>query len=76
MTDSNDMSGLSLETIAETENYTIWLSHEPDGETVYHVDLGLVTLHLFAEEWQEFNELLHKVPGAGGTASSPNRKRR
>ena len=50
--------------LGETENYMIWVSEEPDGESVYHVDLGPVTLHFFAEEFQEFVALLRglKLP--------------
>ncbi len=47
-----------VETIAETENYIAWLSHEPDGETVYHLELGSVTLHFFREEFKEVLDLI------------------
>ncbi len=53
---------VEVETIAETENYIAWLSHEPDGETVYHLELGAVTLHFFREE---FEEVLDLVAAAG-----------
>lgn len=52
---------IPTEAISETEHYIIWLSEEPDGETVYHIDLGPVTLHFFREEWQEFLELVQKT---------------
>ncbi|NLX10673.1 MAG: hypothetical protein GXY36_13530 [Chloroflexi bacterium] len=55
--DSND-SNIPTETLAETENYTIWSSEEPDGETTYHIELGPVTAHFFQEEWDEFLELI------------------
>ncbi len=45
---------IPTETLAESENYMIWVSQEPDGETVFHIDLGPVTLHMFQEEWDEF----------------------
>lgn len=54
---------IPTETLAETENYSAWLSQEPDGEMTYHVEVGNVTLHFFDEEWDEFLELvagLHK----------------
>jgi hypothetical protein len=47
-----------VESIAETENYVAWLSHEPDGETVYHLELGPVTLHFFREEFDEVLALI------------------
>ena len=62
------MSDVNVDTLAETENYAAWLSTEPDGETVYHVELGPVTLHFFQEEWDEVVALIEgaskaKVPG-------------
>lgn len=54
---------IPTETLAESEHYVIWTSQEPDGETVYHVDLGPVTVHFFQEEWQEFLELVRSVKG-------------
>ena len=45
-------------TLGETENYVAWRSDEPDGESVYHIELGSLTLHFFREEW---DELLHLI---------------
>jgi hypothetical protein len=53
-----DDGDVSVETMAQTENYVAWLSHEPDGETVYHLELGAVTLHFFREEFEEVIELV------------------
>lgn len=47
-----------VETLAETKNFEIWRAEEPDGEMTYHVEMGIVTLHLFQEEWDEFVELI------------------
>jgi hypothetical protein len=52
------MSDVNVDTLAETENYAAWLSTEPDGEVVYHVELGPVTLHFFQEEWDEIVTLV------------------
>ncbi len=41
-------------TIAETSNYIIWSAQEADGEETFHIELGLVTIHFFKEEWEEF----------------------
>lgn len=49
------------ETIAETENYMIWLAEEPDGEITYHLELNNVTLHFYREEWDEFLELVRAL---------------
>jgi hypothetical protein len=48
----------TVETLAETKNFEIWQADEPDGETTYHLELGIVTLHLFQEEWEEFLEVV------------------
>ncbi|MBW4437918.1 MAG: hypothetical protein KME04_12330 [Pleurocapsa minor GSE-CHR-MK-17-07R] len=55
---------IGVETIAETENYIAWLSHEPDGETVYHLELGAVTLHFFREEFLEVLSLVEEAAQA------------
>ncbi len=48
-------------TLAETENYLAWKAEEPDGETTYHLELNNVTLHFFAEEWDEFLKLVRSL---------------
>lgn len=55
-----------VETIAETENYVAWVSQEPDGETVYHLELGPVTLHFFHEEFDEVLDLIDNARAALG----------
>jgi len=54
---SNDIPEPNTKTISETQNYTVWLAEEPDGETTYHLELNNVTVHFFEEEWQEFLQL-------------------
>jgi hypothetical protein len=49
------------ETLAESDNYMIWKAEEPDGETTYHIELNLVTLHFFEEEWDEFKKLFKSL---------------
>ena len=48
-------------TICETENYIAWLSDEPDGERIYHLELNNATIHFFREEWQELLLLAKKL---------------
>lgn len=48
-------------TLAETENYIVWKSEEPDGEDVYHIELGAITLHFFEEEWQELQAVMKEA---------------
>ena len=58
MADDNEMS------LAETENYEAWTSEEDDGEQIYHLDLGRVTVHFFREEWDELLELFKQIRGS------------
>jgi hypothetical protein len=55
---------VETENLVVTENYAAWISHEPDGETVYHLELGAVTIHLFKEEWDEVIELVQAAAQA------------
>ena len=48
--------------ITETQNYLVYTAEEPDGETTYNVELGMITLHLFKEEWDEFLRLIRALP--------------
>ena len=47
-----------IQTVVETENYSIWRADEPDGETTYNLQLNNVTINFFQEEWDEFLELV------------------
>ncbi len=39
-----------VQTLGESENYTIWASPEPEtDEMVYHIEFESVTIHLFEE---------------------------
>lgn len=48
------------EMISETENFAIWRSEEKDGY-VYHLELGGITIHINAEEWDEVVTLFKSV---------------
>jgi hypothetical protein len=50
-----------IQTIVETEIYSIWRADEPDGETTYNLELNNVTIHFFEEEWQDFLELVREL---------------
>lgn len=58
---NNDMSEIPTDTLAETENYTVWVAQEPDEEVTYHLELGQVTVHFFQEEWDDFLDLISDV---------------
>jgi hypothetical protein len=57
MTPEDNDRDLETEVIAETENYLAWKADEPDGESTYHLELNNLTVHFFAEEWEEFLQL-------------------
>jgi len=40
----NEGDSIPTETLAETENYSVWISEEPDGEITYHVEVGAATM--------------------------------
>jgi len=46
--------------LAETENFAIIEFHEED-ETFYDIDLGIVTVHLDEDEYDEFLELFKQL---------------
>ena len=58
MDDNND-TGTDLTIVSETENYAVLLGQDMEGQPVYSIELGSVTLHLFQEEWDELVELIH-----------------
>ena len=56
-----DIETPKTNTVVETDQYIIWKSDEPDGETVFHVEVNNVTVHFFKEEWDEFLELVRAL---------------
>ena len=57
----SDDSNIKTTTLAETENMGAWKAEEPDGETVYNLQLNNVTVHFFQEEWDEFITLIRML---------------
>ncbi|MCL4266765.1 MAG: hypothetical protein KJ069_26535 [Anaerolineae bacterium] len=53
---------VEMDIISETENFAVWRSPDEDG-FLYHIELGSITLHLAADEYEELILLL------GGTAA-------
>jgi hypothetical protein len=51
----------AIRILAETENYSVWQSDEPDGEMTFHLELGSITVHLFREELDEVLELMSQA---------------
>lgn len=58
---ANDSPELNIDTLIETDNYTVWRADEPDGESTFHLELNNVTIHFFKEEWEEFIELVNRL---------------
>lgn len=58
---SNNNQNQEDNIIAETESYFVWQSEE-EGEVVFHLELGGVSLHMTSEEWDELVELMKAVP--------------
>ncbi|MFO7664701.1 MAG: hypothetical protein R6X18_19230 [Chloroflexota bacterium] len=49
----NQNQELEPDVLAETELFAVWRNIEEEGAYLYHVELGGLTLHLSAEEWEE-----------------------
>jgi hypothetical protein len=45
----------------ETENYAVLRGEDSDGEDIYNIELGTLTLHLFVEEWEELVLLIRSA---------------
>lgn len=61
MDENNNQEELTTEVIAETDNYLAWRADEPDQESTYHLELNNLTVHFFAEEWEEFLTLAKEL---------------
>lgn len=48
--------------LAETENYFAWISEDEEGDKVYHLELGGVSLHMMTDEWEELFVLIKSIP--------------
>jgi len=58
----NNDHDMEPDMLAETEEsgYAVWRNEEEDGY-MYHVELGLITLHLTSEEWEELVILVRQA---------------
>jgi hypothetical protein len=50
-------------TLAESANYAVWQDTD-EGEPVYHLELGMMTLHFYEDEWEELTELFAAMKSA------------
>lgn len=64
MDNGNNDNGTPLVVLAETENFAVVVSTEEDGEHIYNIELGNITLHFYQEEWDELIELVNSAQRA------------
>jgi hypothetical protein len=57
----NHNHDMEPEVLAETDMFAVWRNMEEDDAYVYHVELGGVTMHLAAEEWEELVLLIRNA---------------
>lgn len=55
------MNEKEIEVLAETEDFNIWRIEEEDEEMTYHLEFGMVTVHFFEEEWEQFLKLVGQL---------------
>lgn len=51
----------NITTVVESEDNFAYIAEEPDGELTYHLQINNVTMHFFAEEWQDTMSFLEQV---------------
>lgn len=49
-----------VDMLTETENFAIWRSPDEDG-FLYHLELGSITIHLAADEFEELLVLVRGI---------------
>lgn len=64
MADEENLN-IAVETLAESDTFTVWRAKEPDGEIQYHIDMDNVTVHFFQDEWDELLEILSQFYEGG-----------
>jgi len=57
----NDELETNIITVVESDDKFAYIAEEPDGELTYHLQINNVTMHFFAEEWQETLSFLEQV---------------
>ena len=55
------MSEAKYEVLAETEMSEIFATQDEEGQVLYHLELGNVTIHLFPEDWEDLLDLMMQV---------------
>ncbi len=57
----NDELETNITTVVESDDKFAYIAEEPDGELTYHLQINNVTVHFFAEEWQDTLSFLEQV---------------
>jgi len=59
----NSNHDMEPDVLAETENFgfAVWRNFEDEDGYVYHIELGGLTLHFSAEEWEELVVLIRNA---------------
>ena len=55
------MAEPTIELLAETDNFNLVRTDDPDGERTYHLELGNVTIHFYRQEWGEFVRTIREL---------------
>ncbi len=59
----NQQDDINMQQLSETENFSLFRTRDEDG-VIYHIEMGGITLHLMAEEWEEFVVLIKEADAA------------
>ncbi len=59
----NQQDDINMQQLSETENFSLFRTRDEDG-VIYHIEMGGITLHLIAEEWEEFVVLIKEADAA------------
>lgn len=51
----------TFEILIESDTFNLVRTQEPDGEMIYNLEFGNVTLHFFREEWEAFVKAINEL---------------
>lgn len=61
MSNQGSSDDMPLVLLAETENFAVLVGEDDEGESIYNLEFGSLTLHLFPEEWAELVDLVKEA---------------
>lgn len=59
--DNNHDHDFEPNVVSQTDNFGVWRSDDEDEGTLFHIELGGVTLHMTPEEWDELVLLIRSA---------------